>query len=820
MKKGFLRIVCFMLMVLMLLPPMVIAQGEQPKIEISEPQGLVGDTVQVVFSAKNMPACSSMELVICYDAISLKPLSYQQMEVGGLFFGNLKSTHEGRAAIKLTAASMGMTGKSPIFSGDAELFSIDFEIIGGTLEEQGALVEMVKCDVREDNAQTTLLDVATAPAYVGVPAAQAESIAVTTLPTKTTYLEGKGPLDVEGGMLTVTYDNGVSQEFPLADATLSALDAEQIGEQEITVSYLGLQTAFSVYVAEKEAERIELTTPPHKLSYLEGKDFLDVEGGAITVYYNNDTWQPIPLAPSMVSGFDNTVVGPQTLTVTYGELTTEYQVEIIGKSVQSIAVTTPPTKTTYLEGKDLLDVAGGMLTVYYNNDTFEPIPLERADITGFDNERIGKQNLTAFYEGFAADFEVEIIPLMRLMLEKPYGAALPGQIVPVEVVVQNYHPLSGLSIAVTYDPAYLRLEERGIVAANLPGLTVMTSLQTEGDLAVAKIVWMGAEEAPMEDIFTALTLNFTAIQENPQEDTELEVSFLEGGMVDNNGEFNGYLDMPSVTTIGLAKVASIAMKNLPDLLDYPQNSGVFNTAGGVIELTYDNEGKAEIPLAAATLSGFDNTTPGKKTITVSYCGKTTVFEVDIMGDPQFSDVRPNDWFYSMVQFAKHKGLMKGDPEGTFRPDDSMTRAELVTMFYRLEGEPSHSGRNPFHDVHASDWYYDEILWAAENGIVNGKGEGLFAPADRITRQELVTLFHRYAQKKGLDGGNRIDLSIFADRATIDSWAADPVQWAVAEGLVVGIEEGAGMVFAPKNTATRAQVATIMMRYIQKYKVNV
>ena len=579
MKKGFLRIVCLMLMGLLLLPPMAVAEGA-PKIEISEPQGEVGETVQVVFSAKDMPACSSMEMVICYDTASLKPLGYEKKNISGLFYGNIQATHEERAAIKLTAASMGMTGQSPIFSGDAELFSIDFEIIGGTLEEQGALVELVRCDVREDNAQTSLLDVEYAPAYV------------------------------------------------------------------------------------------------------------------------------------------------------------------------------------------------------------------------------------------------KVLPLMELMLKKPFGEVLPGEKVPVEVVVRNYRPLSGLSIGVTYDPAYLKLEEQDIIAADLPGLEIMTSLQTEGDLAVAKIVWMGAEEAWMEETFTALTLNFTAIQENPQEDTDLEVSFLEGGMVNNNGEFKGYLDMPSVTTIGLAKVAFIAMKNLPDLLDYPQNGGAFNPAGGVVALTYENGHTVDIPLQNAAVSGFDNTTPGKKILTVSYCGKTTVFEVDIMGDPQFSDVRPNDWFYSMVQFAKHKGLMKGDPEGTFRPDDSMTRAELVTMFYRLEGEPSHSGRNPFHDVHASDWYYDEILWAAENGIVNGKGEGLFAPADRITRQELVTLFHRYAQKKGLDGGNRIDLSIFADRATIDSWAADPVQWAVAEGLVVGIEEGAGMVFAPKNTATRAQVATIMMRYIQKYKVNV
>ncbi len=581
MKKGFLRIICILLMGLLLLPPMVLAE-DGPKITISKPEGEIGDIVQVVFSAENMPACSSLDMRIWYDDAFLKPVGFQNLGIASTAWleKNMNTSYEGAAAIKVIAASFAMTGTAPVFSGDTDLFAIDFEIIGATLEEHDAKIEIAWGEVREDNAQTSLL----------------------------------------------------------------------------------------------------------------GAEF--------------------------ASGY------------------------------------------------------------------------------------------------------VRVAPLMGLMLKKPAGEAMPGEKVPVEVIVQNYSPLSGLSIGVTYDPAYLKLEEEDIIAANLPGLTLMTSLQNEGDLAVAKIVWMGAEDAAMEETFTALTLNFTAIQQDPQEDTELFACFLEGGMVNNQGEFKGYQEVPSVTTIGLAKLYSIAMKTLPDLLDYPQNGGAFDPAGGLIELTYISGQKGEIPLEKATVSGFDNTTPGQKTITVSYCGKTTEFEVEIMGDPGFSDVGPNDWFYSMVQFAKHKGLMQGDPEGTFRPDDSMTRAELVTMFYRLEGKPAHSGSNPFKDVSSNDWYYDQILWAAENGLVNGKEADRFCPTDSITRQELVTLFHRYVNKKGLDSGNRIDLAIFGDRATIDSWATDPVQWAVAEGLVVGIQEGAGMVFAPKSTATRAQVATIMMRYIQKYKVTV
>ena len=178
---------------------------------------------------------------------------------------------------------------------------------------------------------------------------------------------------------------------------------------------------------EKELASISVT-PPTKTEYLEGKEQLDVTGGKLTLTYNNGTTEEIDLAADMVSGFDNAKVGKQTLTVTYQGKTTTLEVEIIAKSLDGIAVTAPPTKTTYLEGKDKLDVTGGKLTLTYNNGTTEVIDLAADMVSGFDNTKVGKQTLTVTYQGKTTTFEVEIIavtvPFRDVDKDAYYAAAV------------------------------------------------------------------------------------------------------------------------------------------------------------------------------------------------------------------------------------------------------------------------------------------------------------------------------------------------------------------------------------------------------------
>jgi len=178
----------------------------------------------------------------------------------------------------------------------------------------------------------------------------------------------------------------------------------------------------------------------------------------------------------------------------------------------------------------------------------------------------------------------------------------------------------------------------------------------------------------------------------------------------------------------------------------------------------------------------------------------------------FNDVEDTNWFYDAVKFVSSRGLMNGTGENTFAPNANLTRAMLVTVLYRYEGEPAVSGNGGFTDVPSGQWYTDAIAWAAANGIVNGVGDDRFDPNGNITREQLATILHRYTSLKGGDVTATTDLAKFEDATEISTWATDAMKWANAEGLITG---RTATTLAPKGTATRAEVATILMRYIQK-----
>ena len=177
----------------------------------------------------------------------------------------------------------------------------------------------------------------------------------------------------------------------------------------------------------------------------------------------------------------------------------------------------------------------------------------------------------------------------------------------------------------------------------------------------------------------------------------------------------------------------------------------------------------------------------------------------------FTDVTEGDWFYDAVRYAYETGLMDGVGDSLFAPNSETTRAQLVTILYRLEGEPEVSGTSGFTDVEAGTWYTDAVAWAAENGIVNGVSETEFAPGKDITREQLATILFRYAEAKGYDVSARADLSAYPDADQIQSYAAESVAWAVAEGLIQGFEDNT---LRPAGNATRAQIATILMRFCE------
>ncbi len=235
------------------------------------------------------------------------------------------------------------------------------------------------------------------------------------------------------------------------------------------------------------------------------------------------------------------------------------------------------------------------------------------------------------------------------------------------------------------------------------------------------------------------------------------------------------------------------------------------TSDAMLAVTCNQHGTCYLPLADASYRYL-----GNGTYTVTYDGITaTLPAAGTMAG--FSDVRSTDWFAPMVEYAAEHGLMQGKGDGLFAPNDQMTRAELVTLFYRMEGKPAHSGHNPFGDVQPSDWYYDEVLWAAENGLVQGKGEGCFDPQAPITRVELAVLFARYArQEKGVDTSGRASVAPFPDAGKIPAWGMEDVQWAVYVGLIKGKADGGYTYLEPLSSATRAEVATLLQRFIENF----
>ena len=195
-------------------------------------------------------------------------------------------------------------------------------------------------------------------------------------------------------------------------------------------------------------------------------------------------------------------------------------------------------------------------------------------------------------------------------------------------------------------------------------------------------------------------------------------------------------------------------------------------------------------------------------------GQVTVEVTFVESQPEplpFTDVAESDWFYDAVRYAYENGLMGGIGDNLFAPNHPTTRAQLVTILYRLEGEPAVTGQSPFTDVEADTWYTDAVIWAAEEGVVNGVSETQFAPGNNITREQLATILFRYAQAKGYDVSPRADLSGFPDAGDILPYAQEAMAWAVAEGLLQGFEDDT---LRPQGNATRAQIATILMRFCQ------
>ena len=194
------------------------------------------------------------------------------------------------------------------------------------------------------------------------------------------------------------------------------------------------------------------------------------------------------------------------------------------------------------------------------------------------------------------------------------------------------------------------------------------------------------------------------------------------------------------------------------------------------------------------------------------CGAEGLWRTTATGtapvESPFTDVVTGAWYYDSVMYVVEHKLFTGTGANTFSPTANMNRAMLVTVLYRLAGSPAVSGSMPFTDAAEGQWYSNAVIWASQTGIVTGTGADTFSPDQSVTREQIAVMLRRYAAYYGYDTSAAADLSGYSDAGKISGFAQDGVSWAVAEGLI----KGSGNKLSPKNSASRAEVATLLQRY--------
>lgn len=284
--------------------------------------------------------------------------------------------------------------------------------------------------------------------------------------------------------------------------------------------------------------------------------------------------------------------------------------------------------------------------------------------------------------------------------------------------------------------------------------------------------------------------------------------------------------------VGRSPMPSYGQSNtqlIGELISVEEAGGIFfvtprNIGSGI--LTFRADGMTEIPVEICIQEGghtyFESTMvrkprenmPGYNLHICGACGvltRETLPSYDAILE-KFTDVGPYHWSYDYIKSAVYKGLFNGITEKTFGPEREMNRAMLVTVLWRQEGEPE-APKGSFADVPDSAWYAQAVNWAASEGLVNGVGKNRFDPTGAITREQLITILHRYAMWRSIDVSETGTIGSFPDREELSPWAEASMAWALKQKLISGVKSGEQIYLKPKGSATRAQVSTILVRFI-------
>lgn len=412
-------------------------------------------------------------------------------------------------------------------------------------------------------------------------------------------------------------------------------------------------------------------------------------------------------------------------------------------------------KTSYTVG-EAFSSAGMIITALYTDGTTQTVPTKEVEFGGFDSGTRGDKTVTVSYGGLEAVYTVTVLyedsgsePRTITVYFALYGDT------------DHTDPEDGGSThTMIKNNLEMWLARRAYtVSINATVLDVLeTALTAAGDFAWA---------SPDGSYIKSITYNGVKLEE-----------FANGAQSGWMYLLNSERTLLSADRQYLANGDSIVF-HFTD--DYPAEYGSEQwvnppASGGATPTTETVEG--ETPLTAAV----------------------------------FADVSKDSWFYEAVTAAVGYGLFNGVSATEFAPNSKMTRAMLVTVLYRMEGKPEVGAENLFTDVAADKWYTDAVIWASDNGIVEGYGDSIFGTNDNVTREQIATIMLRYAEWKRLDVTERSELGGFEDISEVSAWALDAMKWANAMELITGVT---ATTLLPDGMATRAQVATILVRFIEQ-----
>ena len=422
-----------------------------------------------------------------------------------------------------------------------------------------------------------------------------QKIEIETLPTKKTYIQNyEDELILTGGVLKVTYDNGYTRLISLTSSEINfeGFDNRVVGYNTIKVKYNDLETTFQVQIVSKSIASISLKREPDKREYIENYETLDLKGAILLINYNDKSTDTITLPNSSVevSGFNNRVLGDNTITLRYNGFTTNFKVHIIPKSVTGISLDVKPLKEIYIQGSDEeLDLSGGVLKVNYSNGTTSFISLtnSRVSTTGFNTKTLGKKVITVSYEGYETSFTINVVlkEITKIEVSK-----LPNKV--KYIVAEEELDLDGGELLVTFND----------------DSTDKISLTSK----YLEVSGFDNEEVGTKTI-TVKYQGFT---------TSFEVTVIEVTTGGDEGEGGGTSK----------KLERIEIATLPLKLEYLENYEELDLEGGVLKVIYsDGEiDKVSLTNKLVSVSGFDNTKVGVNTLTVSYEGLETTFDVNII----------------------------------------------------------------------------------------------------------------------------------------------------------------------------------------------